>query len=150
MLDLSIDISQVDISIRDIVKKISTSKRISDSETLTLFNKAPNSLLFSLANAIREKQNGNNTFFNKNIHIEPTNICVFDCKFCSYSRLLKEKSQGWEHSIDEMVDMVKKYKVDEITEGWFDEYGQWEKTNSSYMLEKKCKHCGWIQKKDYK
>ena len=150
MLDLSIDISQVDISIRDIVKKISTSKRISDSETLTLFNKAPNSLLFSLANAIREKQNGNNTFFNKNIHIEPTNICVFDCKFCSYSRLLKEKSQGWEHSIDEMVDMVKKYKVDEITEGWFDEYGQWEKTNSSYMLEKKCKHCGWIKKKDYK
>ena len=116
MLDLSIDISQVDISIRDIVKKISTSKRISDSETLTLFNKAPNSLLFSLANAIREKQNGNNTFFNKNIHIEPTNICVFDCKFCSYSRLLKEKSQGWEHSIDEMVNMVKKYKVDEITE----------------------------------
>lgn len=116
MLDLSIDISQVDISIRDIVKKISISKRISDSETLTLFNKAPNALLLSLANAIREKHNGNNTFFNKNIHIEPTNICVFDCKFCSYSRLLKEKSQGWEHSIDEMVDMVKKYKVDEITE----------------------------------
>ena len=116
MLDLSIDISQVDISIRDIVKKVSTGIRISDSETLTLFNKAPNALLFSLANSIREKQNGNNTFFNKNIHIEPTNICVFDCKFCSYSRLLKEKSQGWEHSIDEMVDMVKKYKVDEITE----------------------------------
>ena len=116
MLDLSIDISQVDISIRDIVKKISTNKRISDSETLKLFEKAPNSLLFSLANAIREKFNGNNTFFNKNVHIEPTNICVFDCKFCSYSRLLKEKSKGWEHSIDEMVDMVKKYKVDEITE----------------------------------
>ena len=53
MLDLSIDISQVDISIRDIVKKISTNKRISDSETLKLFEKAPNSLLFSLANAIR-------------------------------------------------------------------------------------------------
>ena len=65
MLDLSIDISQVDISIRDIVKKISTNKRISDSETLKLFEKAPNSLLFSLANAVREKFNGNNTFFNK-------------------------------------------------------------------------------------
>ena len=102
MLDLSIDISQVDISIRDIVKKIYSSKRISDSETLKLFEKAPNSLLFSLANAIREKFNGNNTFFNKNVHIEPTNICVFDCKFCSYSRLLKEKSEGWEHSIDKL------------------------------------------------
>ena len=116
MLDLSIDISQVDISIRNIVKKISTSKRISDSETLTLFNKAPNALLFSLANAIREKQNGNNTFFNKNIHIEPTNICVFDCKFCAYSRKLSKKEEAWEFSQEEMIQQILDHEDSEITE----------------------------------
>jgi len=116
MLNVNIDISKIELSIKDIVNKIIEEKRITNQETLLILEKAPNSLLFLLANAKRERLNNNNTFFNKNIHIEPTNICVFDCKFCSYSRLLKEKSQGWEYSIDEMIEMVKKYKEDEITE----------------------------------
>ena len=62
---------------KDYIKSVLANAKIL-SETLKLFEKAPNSLLFSLANAIREKFNGNNTFFNKNVHIEPTNICVFD------------------------------------------------------------------------
>jgi aminodeoxyfutalosine synthase len=116
MLNVSIDISRVDQSIKEIVTKIINELRINNEEALKILNEAPNSLLFLLANAKREKINQNNTFFNKNIHIEPTNICVFDCKFCSYSRLLKEKSKAWEHSIDDMVKMVEKYDEDEITE----------------------------------
>ena len=116
MLNVSIDISRVDQSIKEIVTKIINEIRINNKEALKILNEAPNSLLFLLANAKREKINQNNTFFNKNIHIEPTNICVFDCKFCSYSRLLKEKSKAWEHSIDDMVKMVEKYDEDEITE----------------------------------
>ena len=116
MLNINLDINQVQNNIRDIVLKIINEERINNQEALLLFTSAPNSLLFSLANTIREHINGDNTYFNKNIHIEPTNICVFDCKFCSYSRLLKEKNQGWKHEVDEMVDMVKKYKEDEITE----------------------------------
>ena len=72
-------------------------------------------LLGSLANQIRECLHGDKTYFNKNIHIEPTNICVFDCKFCSYSRLLREKEQGWEHSEKEMLDMLNNAPKD-ITE----------------------------------
>ncbi|MBT7896610.1 MAG: CofH family radical SAM protein [Flavobacteriales bacterium] len=116
MLDVNINISKIDKSIQEIVNKIIQETRINNNEALKIFTQAPNSLLFLLANARREKLNGNNTFFNKNIHIEPTNICVFDCKFCSYSRLLKEKSQSWEYSLDEMVNMVEKYNIDEITE----------------------------------
>ena len=116
MLNTSLTIDAISVKLQPIVTKIINEERISQEEGLFLYTKASLPLLGSLANAIREHKNGNKTFFNKNIHIEPTNICVFDCKFCSYSRLLKEKSQGWEYSIDEMVEMVKKYKEDEITE----------------------------------
>ncbi|MDB5151660.1 MAG: aminotransferase class I/II-fold pyridoxal phosphate-dependent enzyme, partial [Mucilaginibacter sp.] len=45
-----------------------------------------------LANYIPEKKHGDKTYFNRNFHIEPTNLCVYDCKFCSYSRLIKQRS----------------------------------------------------------
>ena len=69
-----------------------------------------------LANSIREKKNNHNTYFNKNIHIEPTNICVFDCKFCAYSRVIKKLKEGWEYSISDMLNKIKKYDEDSITE----------------------------------
>ena len=90
--------------------------RITEEEGLVLYTNAPIALLGTLANAIREKKNGNNTYFNRNIHIEPTNICVFDCKFCSYSRLLSKKSEAWEYTIDEMMEILQKYEGKKITE----------------------------------
>ena len=42
-----------------------------------------------------KKKNGDKTYFNRNIHIEPTNICVFDCKFCAYLKKISiEKLMG--------------------------------------------------------
>ncbi len=98
-----------------IVEKIENKKRISDKEALFLFENGSVSLLGTLANQIRERLHGNNTYFNKNIHIEPTNICVFDCKFCSYSRLLSKKEEAWEYSEKQMLDILKNAPKD-ITE----------------------------------
>ena len=69
---------------------------ISEEEGIALYYEADLGLVGSLANYIRNKKHGDNTYFNRNFHIEPTNICVFDCKFCAYSRLLKHKEEGWE------------------------------------------------------
>ena len=102
--------------LRDIIIKIDENKRITPDEGLFLFNHASLSLLGSVANRIREKKHGNTTYFNRNFHIEPTNVCVFSCKFCSYSRLYSKKEEGWELSIDEMVDKVKAYDNKPITE----------------------------------
>jgi len=99
-----------------IIKKIEENNRISPDEGLFLFNHASLSLLGSLANRIREEKHGNTTYFNRNFHIEPTNVCVFSCKFCSYSRLYSKREEGWELSIDEMVDKVKAYDNKPITE----------------------------------
>jgi len=99
-----------------IAQKIEEGVRISPEEGLLLFEKAPLATVGAMANYIRERKHGNKTYFNRNFHIEPTNVCVFSCKFCSYSRLYAHREEGWELSIDEMVDKVKAYDGKPITE----------------------------------
>jgi aminodeoxyfutalosine synthase len=116
MLNTSLSIKSLPVNLQTISLKIINEERITNKEGILLYNEAPLPLLGSLANAIREKKNGNKTFFNKNIHIEPTNICIFDCKFCSYSRKLSKKVEAWEFTIKEMVDKLKTYEGKGITE----------------------------------
>ncbi|HWJ89712.1 MAG TPA: aminofutalosine synthase MqnE [Flavisolibacter sp.] len=98
-----------DQDLRRIAGKIYANERITKSEGLTLFEKGSLPFLGSLANYVREKLHGDKTFFNRNFHIEPTNVCVFSCHFCSYSRLYAKREEGWELSIEDMLNIVKKY-----------------------------------------
>lgn len=99
-----------------IAKKVKAGQRITDEEGLLLFEKASLGFVGSLANEIKQRLHGDKVFFNRNFHIEPTNVCVFSCNFCSYSRLYAKKEEGWELSIDQMLHMVKKYDGQPITE----------------------------------
>lgn len=114
-IDAIINATQ-DTALRSIASKVKLSERITDAECLTLFEKGSLPFVGSLANYIREKLHGDTTYFNRNFHIEPTNVCVFSCKFCSYSKLYAKKEEGWELSIDEMLDIVKTYDGKPITE----------------------------------
>jgi aminodeoxyfutalosine synthase len=105
-----------DAQLKEIAQKVYQGIRITDQDCLLLFEKANLSFVGALANHIREKIHGNNTYFNRNFHIEPTNVCVFSCKFCSYSRLYAHKEEGWELSIDQMLDIVKGYDGKPVTE----------------------------------
>ena len=105
-----------DIHLADIAKKVFDKKRITPEEGLYLFEHASLGYLGTLANFIREDKNGNNTYFNRNFHIEPTNVCIYTCTFCSYSRLIKERKDGWEYTLDEMMDIVRKYDQEPVTE----------------------------------
>lgn len=102
--------------LRDIAEKVLAEKRLSPLEGLWLYQHAELPLLGALANVVRERKNGNRTYFNRNFHIEPTNKCVFACNFCSYSRTLKDKEEGWELTLDEMLEKVKAYDGQPVTE----------------------------------
>lgn len=115
-LNLVIEDPHLDADLKAIASKVLNSERITFDEGVTLYKKGELGYLGVLANYIREKKNGNFTYFNRNFHIEPTNLCVYDCKFCSYSRLIKERSEGWEATMDEMLQLVKKYDDEPITE----------------------------------
>ena len=114
-IDILID-NTTDKALQNIAQKVQAGTRITDEECLVLFEKGSLAFVGALANFIREKLHGNKTYFNRNFHIEPTNVCVFSCKFCSYSRLYANKEEGWELSIDQMLDIVKTYDGKPITE----------------------------------
>lgn len=105
-----------DADLKKIAEKVKQQTRITDEEGIQLFEKGSLAFVGSLANFIRELKHGDTTYFNRNFHIEPTNVCVFSCKFCSYSRLYAKKEEGWELSIDQMLDIVKTYDGKPITE----------------------------------
>ncbi|HQZ49294.1 MAG: aminofutalosine synthase MqnE [Chitinophagaceae bacterium] len=99
-----------------IAEKVKTGQRITDEEGLFLFEKASLGFVGSLANEVRIRKNGDKVYFNRNFHIEPTNVCVFSCNFCSYSKLYAKRDEGWEMSIEQMLHIVKKYDGQPITE----------------------------------
>jgi len=102
--------------LKGISEKVLAGERLNPAEGLLLFEKASVGWLGTLANHVRERMHGHKTYFNRNFHIEPTNVCVFSCKFCSYSKLYKNREAGWELSIDEMLDIVKGYDGKPVTE----------------------------------
>jgi len=95
--------------LKNVGTKILNGIRISDKEGLLLFQKGSLPFVGALANYVREQKHGDVTYFNRNFHIEPTNVCVYSCHFCAYSRLYAKREEGWELTADQMLDIVKSY-----------------------------------------
>ena len=100
----------------DIANKALSGKRINTNEGELLFTQGSLGFLGLIADSIRTEKHGQYVYFNRNFHIEPTNICVFDCKFCSYSRLLKHRQDGWELNEEEILNIVRSYIGKPVTE----------------------------------
>ena len=113
-----LNFSGIQQKLKVISDKVLNNQRISFEEGVYLFEEADINLLGSLANTIREKRHGDRTFFNKNFHIEPTNICIFDCKFCAYSKLIRQKGDydAWEMSEEEILEKIRSYQDRDVTE----------------------------------
>jgi len=114
--DYITDQSSLSAHLISIGNKVYQGERITPGEGILLFEEAPLAFLGHLANFVREKRHGSKTYFNRNFHIEPTNVCVYDCKFCSYSRKIKKREDGWEYTADQMMDIVRSYDEVPVTE----------------------------------
>lgn len=112
---VSYQISQMSISedFKAIANKIIELQRISKEECLILYKCNDLPLLGILANFINREKNKNQVYFNRNFHIEPSNICRYSCKFCSYR---KEASLGYTLSKEEILNEVSNHYKDGITE----------------------------------
>lgn len=99
---------------KSIVDKVINKQRLTISEGIELFS-FDLGVLGILSNFANQQINDNKVFFNKNIHIEPTNICIYDCKFCSYHRKVNQEG-SWEYSIEDICNKVSEYKNTDLTE----------------------------------
>ncbi len=99
-----------------LINKILHQQRLSSEEGLQLYHFHDLSLLSLLADYVNLCKNHNIVYYNRNIHIEPTNLCVYSCSFCSYSRLIKQKEEGWQYSVQDILNILKKYDEQPITE----------------------------------
>ncbi len=115
-IDLVLQDRNLAKGLKIVVEKVAAGDRISEEEGMLLFNQGELSYLGALANHIRERKHGDKTYFNRNFHVEPTNVCLYTCTFCSYSRLIKKREEGWEYTHDEIMDIIKKYDDEPVTE----------------------------------
>lgn len=105
-----------DSSLLAIANKVISGERLTEEEGVFLFEKGELGFVGSLANYVAGRLHSGKVYFNRNFHIEPTNVCVFTCNFCSYSRQYKHRDDGWELGIEQMMDIVRKYDGQPVTE----------------------------------
>jgi aminodeoxyfutalosine synthase len=75
--------------LHDITKKVEAGERLSFDDGVFLYDSADIFTLGELANIVRERKNGNFTYYNVNTHLNPTNVCVYRCTFCAFRADLK-------------------------------------------------------------
>ncbi len=93
--------------LENIASKVLAGGRIDAEEARLLWEDAPLWQLAQLAVAAKRRHSGDKVFYNRNFHVEPTNICRFDCLFCSYRRT-KGETGAWELSTDEILAEVRR------------------------------------------
>lgn len=101
--------------IDDIADKVRRAERIDDTEAELLWRGAPLWLLGELAIAAKRRVSGDKVYYNRNFHIEPTNRCVFNCRFCSYRRPAGSP-EAWDYTMDQIEEIVRGKQGRGITE----------------------------------
>ncbi|MBW8887591.1 MAG: CofH family radical SAM protein [Fibrobacteres bacterium] len=102
----------------EIDAKLGRGERLGPEEGLFLYEKAPSDWLRARADAVRRERHGDEAYFNRNIHFEPTNKCVYACKFCAFYRPPKatEAEGAWDYSFEDLSKKLDAYPVGSLTE----------------------------------
>ena len=100
---------------KDIATRVEAGERLSADDALTLWRDAPLWRLGMLATARKRAVSGDKVYYNRNFHIEPTNLCVFNCKFCSYRRP-KGSPEAWDMTAEQIDEKVRGYVGRGVTE----------------------------------
>ncbi|MBO7283020.1 MAG: CofH family radical SAM protein [Alistipes sp.] len=102
-------------TINEISNIIRRGERITAEDALTLWREAPLWLLGELASERKESVSGKEVYYNRNVHLEPTNICLFNCEFCSFRRR-ESDADAWYMSLDDIEARAMELRNSDITE----------------------------------
>lgn len=108
------------ITLEDLDRKLARGERLSVEDGLFLYTEAPLDWLRERATERRRALHGESAFYNRNIHFEPTNVCIYACKFCAFYRPPKaegvEGSGAWNHTFEDLAALLARYPEDALTE----------------------------------
>jgi aminodeoxyfutalosine synthase len=96
--------------LKDVAASVLNGKRISPADGILLFEKGDPGFLGMLAEFVRREKNRDEVYFIRNFHIEPTNVCVNKCRFCSFSHHFS--SIRWELTPAEIIEKVSEQEPD--------------------------------------
>jgi aminodeoxyfutalosine synthase len=100
----------------DIDAKLQRHERLTLEDGIRLFECDDLLAVGWLANREREKRHGAKTYFNYNLRVEATNVCVANCLFCSFARLQPGMTGAYTMSLDEAWDKLRQREHQPITE----------------------------------
>lgn len=103
------------LTINDISDAVRRGERISAEAAMMLWREAPLWLLGELATARKRQMSGQTVYYNRNVHLEPTNICLFNCEFCSFRRR-EGDADAWYMSLDDIEARARELVCTDITE----------------------------------
>jgi aminodeoxyfutalosine synthase len=93
--------------LKDIAEKVERGERLTSEDGLRLFNSHDLTTIGAMANTIRERTNGDITYYNVNRHMNYTNVCISDCAFCGFYKRVRDP-EAYEWSVEECVEIARK------------------------------------------
>lgn len=99
----------------DIAASIRRGERLSTDDALVLWREAPLWMLGELATERKVAVSGREVFYNRNVHLEPSNVCLFNCEFCSFRRR-EGDPDAWTMNVDEVEARAMELRDADITE----------------------------------
>jgi aminodeoxyfutalosine synthase len=104
------------LGLADIDGKLEAGVRLTSDDGLRLFDCPDTLALGWLANREREKRHGARTYYNFNIRLEATNVCVASCLFCSFARLKPGDDGSYTMTLEEAWDKLRQRAHQPLTE----------------------------------
>jgi aminodeoxyfutalosine synthase len=102
--------------IGDIAAKVRRQERLTLEDGVRLFGCPDLLAVGHLANAERERRHGRLTYYNFNIRLEATNVCVASCLFCSFARLTPDSPAAYTLSLDQVFEKLRQRAHQPLTE----------------------------------
>jgi aminodeoxyfutalosine synthase len=102
--------------LEDISDKLDGGLRLEFEDGVRLFECQDLLAVGWLANREREKRHGAKTFYNFNIRLEATNVCVADCLFCSFARIQPDDPGAYTLSLEQAWDKLRQRRNQPLTE----------------------------------
>jgi aminodeoxyfutalosine synthase len=96
--------------VADLLERAVAGDRLGYDDGVRLFESDDLSALGWAANQLREKRHGNIAYYLKNRHINYSNVCKYDCFFCSFYRSSPDDEGAWEWTVDQVLEHVADFK----------------------------------------